>query len=316
MANETLTSVFSDIADAIRAKGVTGQMMPTEMPTKITSIPSGGETQEAEWKDVNFIDYDGKNLYSYTTAEALALTELPPAPDRTSKGLQFQEWNYTLDEVKANANDTGKCTAGATYTTTDGKTHIKITIQDEYYSNIPLVFRQTVSEGVEVDWGDGSTPQTYTGANTNLKITHQYTPTSYPASYEITFKVNSGTMSFPTYIMGKSGNVSGTNPTYSWNNMIDEVNIGNGVKSLDDSVFDNCKSLASITIPNSVTNFYRSVFRFCYSLASITIPSSIKSIGNSGRFDPGDIFSYCKSIASVSIPNSVTVIGNNAFSGC
>ena len=42
MANETLTSVFSDIADAIRAKGVTGQMMPTEMPTKITSIPSGG----------------------------------------------------------------------------------------------------------------------------------------------------------------------------------------------------------------------------------------------------------------------------------
>ena len=44
MANETLTSVFSDIADAIRAKGVTGQMMPTEMPTKITSIPSGGES--------------------------------------------------------------------------------------------------------------------------------------------------------------------------------------------------------------------------------------------------------------------------------
>ena len=42
MAGETLTSVFSDIADAIRAKGVTGQMMPTEMPTKITSIPSGG----------------------------------------------------------------------------------------------------------------------------------------------------------------------------------------------------------------------------------------------------------------------------------
>ena len=41
MANETLTSVFSDIADAIRAKGVTGQMTPTEMPTKITSIPSG-----------------------------------------------------------------------------------------------------------------------------------------------------------------------------------------------------------------------------------------------------------------------------------
>ena len=42
MANETLTDVFSDIADAIRAKGLTGQMKPTEMSTKIADIPSGG----------------------------------------------------------------------------------------------------------------------------------------------------------------------------------------------------------------------------------------------------------------------------------
>ena len=239
MANETLTSVFSDIADAIRAKGVTGQMMPTEMPTKITSIPSGGETQEAEWKDVNFIDYDGKNLYSYTTEEALALTELPPAPDRTSKGLQFQEWNYTLAQLKAeaNANASGKCTAGATYTTTDGKTHIKITIQDEYYSNIQLVFSQTVSEGVEVDWGDGSTPQTCTGENTKLTIKHQYKPTSYPASYDITFKVNSGTMEFPYNIMGNSIWESHGNEIGAWNNMIEKVNIGNGVTSIGDCAF-------------------------------------------------------------------------------
>ena len=42
MANETLTNIFSDIADAVRAKGVTGQMTPLQMPAKITSIPSGG----------------------------------------------------------------------------------------------------------------------------------------------------------------------------------------------------------------------------------------------------------------------------------
>ena len=45
MANETLTSAFSDIADAIRAKGVTGTMTPLQMPTKIESIPSGGGTK-------------------------------------------------------------------------------------------------------------------------------------------------------------------------------------------------------------------------------------------------------------------------------
>ena len=41
MAN-TLRDTFSDIADAIRAKGVTGTMTPLEMPTKIGSISGGG----------------------------------------------------------------------------------------------------------------------------------------------------------------------------------------------------------------------------------------------------------------------------------
>lgn len=38
----------------------------------------GGETpSSAKWDDVTFIDYDGSVLYSYSLAEAQALTELP-----------------------------------------------------------------------------------------------------------------------------------------------------------------------------------------------------------------------------------------------
>ena len=38
MSDTTLRQAFGNIADAIRAKGVTGTMTPLEMPTKISSI--------------------------------------------------------------------------------------------------------------------------------------------------------------------------------------------------------------------------------------------------------------------------------------
>ena len=40
MADTTLRQAFSDIANAIRAKGVTGTMTPLQMPTKVASISS------------------------------------------------------------------------------------------------------------------------------------------------------------------------------------------------------------------------------------------------------------------------------------
>ena len=40
MADTTLRQAFSNIADAIRAKGVTGTMSPLQMPTKVASISS------------------------------------------------------------------------------------------------------------------------------------------------------------------------------------------------------------------------------------------------------------------------------------
>lgn len=40
MADTTLRQAFSNIANAIRAKGVTGTMTPLQMPTKVASISS------------------------------------------------------------------------------------------------------------------------------------------------------------------------------------------------------------------------------------------------------------------------------------
>lgn len=205
------------------------------MPAKIASIPSGGGGGGGDSdKSVKFKDCDGTVLHSYTADEIASMTELPALP--TKSGLTCQEWNWTLPQIKSYVASYGKCEIGATYTTDDGKTRIKLTIQDPKYATIPIVFRQTVANGVKVNWGDGSADQTYSGTSQQT-ISHTYAPSEYPATYIITFQVTSGTMSFPSYIMGKSGNDSTTNPICAWLSMIDEVNIGNGVTSIGNSAF-------------------------------------------------------------------------------
>jgi hypothetical protein len=90
---------------------------------------------------------------------------------------------------------------------------------------------------------------------------------------------------------------------------IGDYAIPNSVMSIENSAFDGCNGLISVTIPNSVTSIREGAFFHCSGLTSVTIPNSITSIGNSA-------FSFCRSLTSVTIPNSVTSIGNGAFRIC
>ena len=78
--------------------------------------------------------------------------------------------------------------------------------------------------------------------------------------------------------------------------------LNNNVTSIENSAFNGCYSLQSITIPSSVTSIGNSAFQNCSSLQSITIPESVTSIGNSA-------FQNCSSLQSITIPESVTSIG-------
>ena len=97
-------------------------------------------------------------------------------------------------------------------------------------------------------------------------------------------------------------------PVYG-NSSVKKVVIEDGVTSIGNSAFDNCRRLTDITIPKSVTSIGNYAFYNCSSLTSITIPDSVTSIGDYAFF-------YCYQLTSITLSDSVTSIGDSAFSDC
>ena len=321
---------YGDIADAIRDKlGTTDGYKPEDMAAAVGDIESGGggAIPSALPKEVNFYDYDGKLLYSYTLAEAQSLAALPAAPDHSSDTipLTFQEWNYTLAQVNALTNNAN---IGATYIPTDGKTHLTINIAEYGRMVVPLYFNQTVANGVIIDWGDGSLPETITGTQ-YVNTTHTYSATG---TYDITLNVKSGKLRLGTNspsfcVLGSTDN---NGKVYC--NMLKSVLIGNSITSIDNYTFSDCYSLASVIISNSITAIGDYAFNNCYGLASLIIPNSIRGIlvyafnncyGLASLIIPNNItaiyssmFYNCYSLASFIIPNSITAIYSSTFYNC
>ena len=271
-----------------------------------SSAGGGTVTPTATAKAVNFRDYDGTVLYSYTVDEAATLTELPPLPEHS--GLICQGWNWSLDNIKAMGR---AVEVGAMYTTDDGKTRIYIHLEDGRTS--PML-GCCPNGTVTVDWGDGTEPDTLTGTSTS---TVKWTPThEYGAAGDYVIKLSvSGSVGLAgslssnqySYLLRYSSGADSRNRVYQ--SAIRKVEIGGSVTSISDSAFYTCYSLSSITIPDSVTLIDSNAFGICYSLSSITIPDSATSIGFY-------VFSDCYSLSSITIPDSVTSIVANAFNHC
>ncbi len=301
-----LDAGMKSVADAIRAKAGTTDLLawPDGFKAAVEGIQTGGgggSTSDVEMKDVNFYDYDGTLVASYTLAEAQALTALPDGP--THDGLTFQGWNWPLEKIHAL---THHMNVGAMYITDDGATRLHIRIATVGRMTVPLYIGQTVANGVSIDWGDGSTAETLAGTR-NVNTSHTY---AEPGDYVISFMPQDGcTLSFgngsSSYcVMGSTGN---NGRVYC--NMLQEVYIGKNVTSISSYAFQYCYSLASITIPDGITSINDSVFRYCYSLANVTIPDSVTSISSYA-------FQYCYSLASITIPDGVEYIDTATFANC
>ena len=290
-----LTAARTAIAGAITAKGGTVAAGDgfEDFPTDIATIPTGGSGVSAN--DVTFYDYDGTVTNSYSKADFLALTAMPSNP--THEGLTSQGWNWSLADAKSYVTKYGRLNIGQMYITSDGKTRIKIKLEE---GRTEPVLGLGINGSVDVDWGDGTSHGEMTGSNVSTLVQLQHV---YAAAGEYTISLTvTGVMAFlgdNTYRSGllrKSGVTSATSTeSRAYQNAVQEVYIGSGVTSIANYAFYNCYSLASVTIPDGVTSIGASAFQYCYSLAFIKFEDDTPATaGNSDVFSgiPSDCIIY------------------------
>ena len=297
-----LDSDLTSIANAIRTKGGTSAQLafPAGFVSAVNNIPSGGGTSVPS-KDVDFIDYDGTIVYSYTAQEFLALSAMPANPSHD--GLVAQGWNWTLQNAQAYVAEYGMHTIGQMYTTSDGKTRFYVRILEDGTSvtkDIGLQFVSSVADNVTIDWGDGNTETA--GATSLTLYSHSYTA---GGDYVIIVKVNSGTVTLQG--VNASSNVLGSTSQYWPRIRLQKVEIGDGISEIGAYCFTYSCRLKKVSIPHGITEVGNYAFLGNNSLPALVIPDTVGSIG-AGLFQTS-----AYGIEKISLPSGITILGSNAF---
>ena len=112
-------------------------------------------------------------------------------------------------------------------------------------------------------------------------------------------------------VSGGSSFIAQDEFNYSNRQLLQRIEIPNGVKTISENAFGACLSLTFVTIPNSVISIGERAFGACESLETITFKqgSSLETIKKYA-------FMNCNSLTTIIIPSSVTSIEEYAFIGC
>ena len=299
-AGQTLIDLTGDTATAADvAKGKIFHLASGAQA--IGTLEGGGGASK---NDVNFYDYDGTIVKSYSAAEFANLTALPDNPSHT--GLTAQGWNWTLADAKTYVASYGKLEIGQMYITDDGKTRIYIRLED---GRLAPYLGIAINGTATVEWGDGQT-SIVTGSSTSTVVSTQH---AYASAGDYVIKIAvSGSMELRSSSAYSSqvlwGNFTSGNYNRVYQNGIQKVEIGANT-SIGSYAFQNCFSLASVMISSGATIIAANAFQSCLSLASVTVPDGVTGIN-------GSSFNGCVSLSSIAIPSSVTSIAAYTFNGC
>ena len=262
------------IKEAIIEKGVSvneGESFRS-YADKIRGIPQD-VTLITKPKDLNFYDYDGAILYSYSADEVETMTELPEGPQH--EGLVFDGWSSTLEEVKKYIGMYGRWGVGAYFNTDDGTARLYITLTDKNRLDISFKVYCRWDYVGTINWGDGVVDR-FSADSGSLTLSHSY---SSIGDYVVRFKHISGDL------FGFSGSpMVGSDAIEDsyYLGIIRKVEMCDSIY-LADSAFRLCHKLETITFastPPTVNSTFRDLlFNGCVSLKHICGMMSYGSTG-------------------------------------
>ena len=93
------------------------------------------------------------------------------------------------------------------------------------------------------------------------------------------------------------------------NHKIKSYTVREGVTTICDNAFKDCKHLKTIELPNSLATIGHSAFANCKMLRDVKLPDSLQQIASSA-------FAHCTSMKEIELPKSVKVLGYKVFAQC
>lgn len=279
-----------NIASAIREKtGKTATLTyPDEFISEIKSIETGS-TEPVKENKVNFWDYDGTLLYSYSRFDSENLAELPALPERY--GLKAIGWNIVGDSEKdklnqihgALDNNLQRADIGVIYEPDDNNIHIHLNFQLNDKGNyVRLVVSNVVASCditpyITINWGESE------------DAVKEYSDFS-DISYEYTEGLSDSETSFeiiitPHYIKSMSfGDIdNGKCFITDYNGIFTDESAAAVTNIYLNSTVDminarKCINLKNISLSPSITAIAPNAFDGCCSLKHINLPVDVCSV--------------------------------------
>ena len=146
----------------------------------------------------------------------------------------------------------------------------------------------------------------------------------------------------PSEIDGKKVTVIGSSAFYGFKSL-KNIEIPDGITSIENYAFCQCWSITSLSVPESVTSIGTGAFRFCSDLKEIKLPSNLTVLSDSlfgadanleyitfGDAEKTDtviipetvqkmgnyVFMNCEKIKNIKLPSNLKSIGKTCFQGC